>query len=129
PTLLLDEVDTIFCGGKDDGKEPLRALLNAGFERRAKIPRCVGPNHELREFEVFSAKALAGIGKLPDTVSDRCIPIRLIRRAQDEPVERFRRREADAIASTIRDALAQWAGSEYTLATLRDARPDIPDQL
>jgi len=40
PTLLLDEVDTIFSNGKDDGKESLRALLNAGFERRAKIPRC-----------------------------------------------------------------------------------------
>jgi Protein of unknown function (DUF3631) len=129
PTLLLDEADTIFCNGKDDGKEPLRALLNAGFERLAKIPRCVGPNNELREFAVFSAKALAGIGKLPDTVSDRCIPIRLVRRAQNEGVERFRRREADAIASTTRDALAQWSGLEHTRATLRDARPDIPDQL
>jgi uncharacterized protein DUF3631 len=129
PTLLLDEVDTIFCGGKDDGKEPLRALLNAGFERRAKIPRCVGPNNELREFAVFGAKALAGIGKLPDTISDRCIPIRLVRRAANETVERFRRREAESIASATRDALAQWSGLQYTRATLRDARPDIPDQL
>ncbi len=42
PTLLLDEVDTVFSGNKDERKEPLRALLNAGFERKAKVPRCVG---------------------------------------------------------------------------------------
>ncbi len=129
PTLLLDEVDTIFSNGKDDGKESLRALLNAGFERRAKIPRCVRQNHELREFAVFCPKALAGIGRLPDTVSDRCISIRLVRRAQTEKVERFRRREAEAIASPMREALALWAQSEGTLSRLRSARPVLPEQL
>ena len=39
PTLLLDEVDTVFSGSRDERKEPLRALLNAGFERKAKVPR------------------------------------------------------------------------------------------
>ncbi len=130
PTLLLDEVDTIFSRGKEDGKEPLRALLNAGFERRSKIPRCVGPNNDLVEFAVFCPKALAGIGKLPDTVSDRCIPIRLMRRTQSETVERFRRREADAAAESIRDNLAEWAAMNGTESTLRNARPDdIPNSL
>jgi hypothetical protein len=58
----------------------------------------------------------------------RC-SIRLVRRAQNERVERFRRREADASVSATRDALAQWSGSERTRATLRDARPDISAQL
>jgi hypothetical protein len=81
PTLLLDEVDAIFTAKNgDDGKEALRALLNAGFERRATVARCVGPDHKLREFRVFCPKALAGIGKLPDTVADRCIPIIMARR-------------------------------------------------
>ena len=54
PTLLLDEVDTIFAASKaGDGKEDLRALLNAGFQRGAKVPRCVGPSHTLTEFSVF----------------------------------------------------------------------------
>ena len=70
PTLLLDEIDAIFTAKGDENKEALRALLNAGFERRATVPRCVGPNHTLREFQVFCPKALAGIGKLPDTVVD-----------------------------------------------------------
>lgn len=37
PTLLLDETDTLFCNGKDDRAESLRALLNAGFERKARV--------------------------------------------------------------------------------------------
>ena len=54
PTLLLDEIDAVFTLKKgDDGKEAIRALLNAGFERRATVPRCVGPNHTLSEFRVF----------------------------------------------------------------------------
>ena len=70
PTLLLDESDTIFGPKLDETKEGIRALLNAGFERRATVPRCVGPNHTLTEFRVFCPKALAGIGKLPDTVAE-----------------------------------------------------------
>src|SRR6516225_110476 len=43
PTLLLDEVDGIFTtNGKDERREALRSLLNAGFERGAQVPRCVG---------------------------------------------------------------------------------------
>lgn len=95
PTLLLDEVDALFCNGKDDRKEPLRALLNAGFERKATIPRCVGPTFTVQHFKVFCAKAFAGIGSLPDTISDRCIPIRLVRKSRDETVERFRKRDAE----------------------------------
>ena len=85
PTLLIDEVDTVF--GKGNENEELRAILNAGFERGSKVRRCVGPNHDLKDFAVFCPKALAGIGRLPDTVSDRCIPIHLIAKKKSE---RFR---------------------------------------
>jgi hypothetical protein len=116
PTLLLDEVDTIFCRGKDDGKESLRALLNAGFDRRAQVPRCVPPNNDIKNFRVFGPKALAGIGRLPDTVHDRCIPIQLARRSREESIERFRRREAETAATPIRDALAQWGQAQHVIA-------------
>src|SRR5262249_49627373 len=89
PTLLLDEVDGIFTGnGKDEKREALRSLLNAGFERGAQVPRCVGQgaNQEVRNFAVFCPKALAGIGKLPDTLRDRAVPIQLVRRTRDERV-------------------------------------------
>jgi hypothetical protein len=129
PTLLLDEIDAVFSNGKDERKEPLRALLNAGFERGAKVPRCVGPNFEVKDFEVFCAKAFAGIGRLPDTVSDRCIPISLVRRSRDESVERFRKRDVESIVVLIHNALAEWADKKETIEKLRSTRPDAPKEL
>ena len=126
PTLLLDEVDTVFTGGKDESKEGLRALLNAGFSRSATVPRCIGASHEVVEFGVFCAKVIAGIGKLPDTVADRAVPIVLARKTRREPVERFRSREAAGPARDIRDALSAWARREVTLLELRNARPELP---
>ncbi|MEQ1853522.1 MAG: DUF3631 domain-containing protein [Chthoniobacteraceae bacterium] len=129
PTLLLDEVDTIFGGGKDENKEGLRALLNAGFCRGQTVPRCVGPNHELKDFAVFCAKVIAGIGKLPDTVADRSVPILLARKTRNQVVERFREREAALPAESIRNAFAEWAEMPETIEQLRDARPEMPDAL
>ena len=132
PTLLLDEVDTVFSGGnKDERKEPLRALLNAGFERKAKVPRCIGQgsNYHVQEFSVFCAKAFAGIGKLPDTIADRCIPIRLNRRSREEKIERFRKRDAEVATFSIRENLAAWAQEDGQAERLRTARPEIPNEL
>jgi hypothetical protein len=131
PTLLLDEVDTVFSGNKDERKEPVRALLNAGFERKAKVPRCVGQgsNYQVQEFAVFCAKAFAGIDRLPDTISDRCIPIRLIRRSRDESVQRFRKRDAETATATIRAALESCSQQHGQVEKLRTARPEIPNEL
>ncbi len=131
PTLLLDETDTLFCNGKDDRAESLRALLNAGFERKARVPRCVGQGSSfaVQHFAVFCAKAFAGIGSLPDTIRDRCISIRLVRKSRDESVERFRKREAEATAAPISAALEAWAKCKEKIAALRASRPSIPDEL
>ena len=131
PTLLLDELDGVFSVTKDDRKEALRSLLNAGFEAKATIPRCVGQgaNQEAKDFAVFCPKALAGIGKLPDTVRDRAVQIQLVRRSRDEKVERFRKREAEKEASVIRAVLEAWAKQLDIIEKLREARPSLPDAL
>jgi hypothetical protein len=83
---------------------------------------------ELQRFEVFCAKAFAGIGDcLPDTVADRSIPIRLQRRTRDEPVERFRRRDAQVEAEPILASLASLL--EYLTPELETARPEPPPEL
>jgi hypothetical protein len=126
PTILLDEADAIF--DKSNGStEPLRALLNAGNRRGTSVPRCVGPTQELVDFPTFCAKALAGIGQLPDTVRDRSIVLRLERKRPDEQARRFRRREALEIAEPIAQELASWA--QAALPDLEAARPDIPEAL
>jgi hypothetical protein len=129
PTLLLDETDTLFSNGNDDRGELLRSLLNAGFERKAKVPRCIDKGREVHDFAVFCPKAFAGIGSLPDTVTDRCIPVRLKKKRREESVQRFRRREAEATARPIRERLEVWANCAETISGLSSARPSIPDQL
>jgi hypothetical protein len=125
PTLLLDEADAIWAKGSEH--EGLRALLNAGHRRGVRVPRMVGEGAGLKiaEFDVFGAKAVAGIGDLPDTVMDRSIPIRLQRRASHEHVERFRFKEAAALAEPIRQGLETWAPE--AVETLREARPALPN--
>lgn len=127
PTLLLDEVDTIFNERTADRYEGLRAILNAGHRRGAQVPRCVGPSQELKAFNVFCAKVLAGIGTLPDTVADRVIPIRLQRRTREERVARFRRREVEKEAGPLRARIETWA--EARGASMAAARPELPEEL
>jgi hypothetical protein len=127
PTLLLDETDTIFNPRSAEKHEGLRALINAGNRPGATVPRCVGNANKVQEFDVFCAKALAGIGTLPDTVADRSVPIRLARKTKKEVVERFRIREAEPAGHALRDQLEAWA--EEHEEQLADARPEMPDQL
>lgn len=124
-TLLFDEVDTVFGKrGKDDQNEDLRALLNAGYRRGAKIPRCIGPQHDVRLFDVFAAVALAGLGDLPDTVMTRAVVVRMRRRAPNEHVESFRARTHEPQGHALRERLAEWA--DQVGAAVGDAEPDLP---
>jgi len=128
PTLLLDEIDTCF-GKESTMTEGLRAVLNAGYRRGATVPRCVGPNHELKDFPVFCPKAFAGIGeRLPDTVVDRSIPIELRRRAPAErQVARFRQTRARSELTPLRDRIRAWGAAASEALSV--AEPALPDEL
>ena len=73
------------------------------------MPRCDGAQHEVKDYSVFCPKVLAGIGELPDTIADRCIPIRLERKKKSQETERFRGRDAAQITEPLRLALHHWA--------------------
>lgn len=129
PTLLFDEVDAIFGPKATSNHEDLRALLNSGWRPGMPVLRCVGEGSRQRTepFRVYCPKALAGIGKLPDTVADRSIPIRMKRRAPGERVDRFRRREAELDAEPLRRSCESIA--EVVVDKLIEARPTIPSEL
>jgi hypothetical protein len=132
PTLLADEIDTVFHAHKNDGMENIRRMFNLGFTRGYQVSRCVGTNtkFEIEEFDPFCAKALCGIGRcLPDTVSDRCIPIELVRQSREEKAERFRKRDAVAETSSVKRELEAWAQQSGVIDALRAARPHIPGEL
>ncbi len=129
PTLLLDEIDAVF-GSASERTEPLRAILNSGNRRGVTVTRCAGKEHEVAEFSVWCPKVLAGIDKdrrLPETIRDRAISIRMRRRHDGENVIRFRERKAQALAAPIREAAAAWAAA--TTNTLYNAEPDLPGEL
>lgn len=125
PTLLLDEVDTVFTrNGKDDEHQDLRGLLNSGYRSGATIPRCSGPLHEVRLFPTFCAVALAGLGDLPDTLMTRSVIVRMRRRAPGEHVEPFRRRLHGGEGEDLRKQLAAW--SKAIVDEVTDVYPDLP---
>lgn len=126
PTLLLDETDSAFKGDKEY-TEALRGILNTGHRRGGKASVCIGQgaNIGFKDLSTFCPKAIAGIGKLPDTVTDRSIQIVLKRRTSSEPIERFRRKRVELEAQPLRDHLGMIVSS----LKLRDTEPELPQEL
>lgn len=126
PTILFDEIDTVF-GPKAKDNEEIRGLLNAGHRRGAVAGRCVvrGKIVETEEIPAYCAVAMAGLGGLPDTILSRAVVIRMKRRSPNERIEPFRRRVDQAEGTAIRETLAEWAAE--VLSAVRDAWPEIPE--
>lgn len=130
PTLLFDEIDAVF-GSATERTEPIRGLLNAGNRRGAVIPRCVGAKmDEVKDFPVYCPKVLAGIdlgSRFPETLRDRSVPIRMVRKTGAEPVERFRARHVRLEIEPLIAEMTAWADS--AVDWLEEAEPDLPDEL
>lgn len=112
PTILFDEIDTVF-GPKAGENEELRGFLNAGHRRSGVTYRCIGDggNQTVVAFPSYCGVAVAGLGSLPDTILTRSVIIRMRRRARNETVEPFRQRIHTAEGHALRDRLAAWADS------------------
>jgi hypothetical protein len=110
PTILYDEIDTVF-GPKAADNEEIRALLNAGHRRGATAGRCVlqGKTVLTEELPAYAAVALAGLGSLPNTITSRAVIVRMQRRRVDERVEPFRRRLHQAEGDRLRQRIEIWA--------------------
>jgi hypothetical protein len=128
PTILFDEVDTVF-GPKAKDNEEIRGLLNAGHRRGAVAGRCVvrGKLVETEEIPAYCAVALAGLGGMPDTILSRSVVVRMRRRAPGENVEPFRRRINGPEGEELRERLAAWVAAE--VAPSIDIYPAIPPSI
>lgn len=109
PTILLDEVDAIWSGAKN---EELRGVLNAGYKRGGFVYRV--ERFEPRQFNVFGPKALAGIDNamLPDTVRDRCLPIHM-HRQQAGTSEAFYSYDVEDAADALCAEINAWVDEHY----------------
>src|SRR3954463_508234 len=106
PTLLMDEADTTFTNG---GKAELRGMLNAGLYRStAFVLRCIGDRKQPKMCSVWCPKAIALIGSLPDTLSDRSIVIPLRRRPPKHVIELLHVEKLFAELEPLRRKAARW---------------------
>ncbi|MFJ8742402.1 DUF3631 domain-containing protein [Embleya sp. NPDC127516] len=126
PTVLFDEIDTIF-GPKAGDNEELRGWMNAGHRRSGVTYRCVGDggNQTVVEFPSYCGVAVAGLGSLPDTILTRSVIIRMRRRAPNERVEAFRQRLHTAEGNALRERLAAWA--DTVREQISGAWPELPE--
>ncbi len=129
PTVLFDEIDTVFGPKAKGDNEDVRGLLNAGHRRGAVAGRCVikGGKVETEELPAFAAVAMAGLGWLPDTLLTRSVVVRMRRRAASEWIEPYRARLHEAEGNELRDQLAQWTNSVYWV--LANEFPPLPDEV
>ena len=127
PTIFLDEMDAQVNGDKEYA-EAIRGILNEGFRKGGKFYKCDGKSHDLREFNAYCPKCFAGIGKLPETVSSRSIPIEMRRKTDAESVKPLRQREAGTSAQPIRTRLEEWK-ARGVAQQLEKARPVSIDGL
>lgn len=127
PTILFDEIDTVF-GPKAKDNEETRGLLNAGHRKHSVAGRCVvrGKTIETEEIPAYCAVALAGLGKIPDTILSRSIVIKMRKRSRNgtEEVVPFRRRIYASEGQEIQERLALWVSS--ITENLTEAWPVMP---
>jgi putative DNA primase/helicase len=117
PTLLIDEADT-FLKENDE----LRGILNTGHRRGGQVTRTVGDDHEPRQFSTWAPVAIAMIGRLPDTLEDRAIALRLRRKKPTERVRHFRS-DQTADLKLLARMMARWTADNRDALAASD--PDM----
>lgn len=124
PTLLYDEVDTVF-GPKAKDNEEIRGMLNAGHRRGATAGRCERRGDQIitLDYPAYCAVALAGLDDLPDTIMTRSVVIRMRRRAPTEQVQPWRARLNAPEAQALGEKLMAW--SNHRQHSIR--WPEMPD--
>ena len=119
PTILADEFDRWL-----KYNEELTGLINSGHSKNGRVYRCIGDNHDVHGFEVFSPAVLCGIGNLPGTIQDRSIVIRLERAKKDELAKRFDSRKT-ATEEELCRKIARWIqGNRSKIEQAED--PELP---
>jgi len=118
PTVLVDEIDTVFGGGRSN--EDLRGFINSGYRRKTGFVVRAGSKQEGPVFySTFAPVAMAGLsaGSLPDTVTSRSLMIRRRRALPGETVDDFD--EADETElQALASELELWVGSHIITGKL-----------
>jgi len=127
-TMLIDEIDTIL-NSRGEMSDSIRGMLNARHKKTGVYIRMVGQgaNMEPKGFNVFGPTLLAGIGNAPDTIEDRSIPIRMVRKLGAQTLPRFREAMVAKEGQLLKDQFALWGPENSDM--LRSMYPDLIEKL
>ena len=124
PTVFVDEGNEINWAEAGD----LRAVINSGHCRDDPgVPRCVGPDFEVRMFRVFAPLCLALIGRLPSPIAERSIVVVMKKKLRTTTVRRLIRKDRDEAGNQLARKAARWAADH--VVTLEAAEPELPAAL
>ena len=125
PTLLIDEIDSVFRKNSEEG-EATRAFANTGYRATGFYGITEGDSKKTpTKFKTFAPMALAGKGEvLPESVMTRAVIIRLQRRMGNEYIEDFLTDLVAFEAEELREELLGW--SDYRAQDISTLNPDLP---
>jgi Protein of unknown function (DUF3631)/Bifunctional DNA primase/polymerase, N-terminal len=129
PSVLFDEIDTIFGKKVKTEHEDLRGFINGGHRKGATYGRCRVAGNDVLTEEVpcFAAVAMAGLGWLPDTLLSRSVVVRMQRRLSSEKVASFRTRTSIPEGKAIGAQLTAWA--QTVQGDAMEAHPELPEDV
>jgi hypothetical protein len=106
-TFILDEVE----GLDPEQKGQLLAILNAGFERGAKVRRMIpaGEGWTVKGFDVYGPKVIAGINQIPRPLQTRSFRTEMRKKKSTEKIKPFYPDRLGKWASNRRDDMAIFA--------------------
>ena len=125
PTLLIDEIDSVFRKNSEEG-EATRAFANTGYRATGFYGITEGDSKKTpTKFKTFAPMALAGKGEvLPESVMTRAVIIRLQRRMGNEYIEDFLTDLVAFEAEELREELLGW--SDYCAQEISTLNPELP---
>ena len=124
-TLLVDEVDLLF--GSGNSAKAVRAVINSGYRRGAKVARVKGPQ------DTFAPVALAGLASsfmanpVLEPTRSRCIIVHCRRPSPGVRPERYREQLHAGLGALAGRSLAQWAAAN--VMTIATQSPEMPEGL
>jgi hypothetical protein len=107
-SFLIDESDFLKSGS--EAAAVYMALLKSSIERRSVALRCAGADwNEEKSFSTYCPKAFALRGHIEENLADRCFPIRLKRKLDEEIISELMLSEVDGLGKSLREKILQWS--------------------
>lgn len=111
-TMFIDEVEQLRKRDKDTYGS-LISILNAGFNKAGVVKRTESTGQGgfvVKAYSAYSPKMFAGINEIDDVLQDRTVRIPLLRKKDDETVQRYKETaEIVDLQRSIRDELYMFA--------------------